>query len=225
MSENTELDAELANIHPVEKSRSGQNAYYHFCHVRGAQQNYAVCTHILAAIEEGRIGKDSFVDCQRAFTRDDCEAKKMRAEEITAGHSLYFKERTNLNPLNSRPEREAQERALVVSSGKYDMSNPSFARGWNMAGGGSEKSGKALTSKNTSGGTAVSRKPTPPKPKTGFIEADMADLVNVIASDKPKQPAPPKADALSPASSIKPNPGETPLEFARRRAQLMKGAN
>jgi len=219
MSEN----AELIDFHPVEKSRSGQNAYYHFCHIRGAQQNYAVCMHILAAIDDGRIGEDSFVDCQRACTRGDCEAKKMRAEEQAAGHSLYFKQRTNLNPLNSRPEREAQDKALVVSSGKYDMSNPSFARGWNMAGGGSEKSGKAPASKNTSGGTPVTPKPTPPKPKSGFIQEGMADLVNAIVSEQPAKAALPKA-ADSP-SPLKPMPGETPLEFARRRAQHMKGAN
>lgn len=218
-------DAELIDIWPVEKSKSGTNAFYHFCHIRGCQQNYGVCMHIIAAIDEDRIGKDSFVDCQRACTRGDCEAKKMRADEINAGHALYYKERTNLNPVNTRPERDAQNNALVVSSGKYDMSNPSFARGWNMAGGGSEKSGKAPTSKNTSGGTNTPVKSNPPKPKSGFIEAGMADLVNAIAAEQPKPATPPKpAAAPSPAAAIKPNPGETPIEFARRRAQLLKGA-
>lgn len=221
-------NAELANIHPVEASRSGGNAFYHFCHIRGAQQNYGLCMHILTAMDERRLGNDSFVDCQRACTRGDCEAKKMRAEEEAAGVALYFKPRTNINPANSRPEKEAQDKALIVSSGKYDMSNASYARGWHMAGGESQKSGdrpKAPASKNISGGAARPVKPTPPKPKSGFIEEGMADLVNALATEKPKPAAPPKAAEPSPTSTIKPNPGETPLEFARRRAQLLKGAN
>lgn len=221
-------EPELIDLYPVEFSRSGSNAHYHFCPIRGCQQSYGVCMHILDAIKEDRLTKDSFVDCQRAYLRDDCEAKRMRAEEIAANRSIYYKPRTNLNPVNTRPERDAQDKALVISSGKYDMSNPSFARGWNMAGGDSEKSGRPINKAPSGGARPAPPKAAPPKPKSGFIEESMADLVNVIASEKPKAAeAKPKAaaPASTPTQTIKPNPGETPLEFARRRAAILRGDN
>lgn len=219
---------------PVEKSRSGTNAFYHFCPIRGAQQNYGLCMHILHAIDEGRVGNDSFVDCQRACTRRDCDALKMRDEEIKAGHALYYKPRTNINPVNSRPEKEAQESALIVSSGKYDLNNPSYARGWHSVGSGT-KSGPSSRGEDAqaNGSKTAPRRappkptPTPPKPKSGFIEAGMADLVNAIASEekaKPVEPPKPAVTSTTP-SPLKPMPGESPLEFARRRAQALKGAN
>jgi len=224
------MSEEIAEHYPPSKSCSGSNAYYHFCHIRGGQQNYGVCMHIIKAIEEDRIGSDSFVDCQRACTRDDCQAKKMRAEEIAAGRALYYKERTNINPSNKRSEREAQEGALIVSSGKYDMTNPSFARGWNAVGAASKSKIDSPAVSKTRPLPSPTSQPKPQK-KSGFVEESMADLVNVIAreskaqaavqpSSRKKEPDPAAPSAQT--TTIKPLPGETPVEFARRRRQLMQ---
>lgn len=208
------IQASEDQLYPVEKSMSGKNAFYHFCDVLGNQQSYAVCMHTIKAIEEDRVKSDQFVDCQRACTHDTCPAKAMRAEERAAGHALYYKERTNLNPVNTRPEKEAQANALIVSSGKYDMNNPSYARGWAQVGQklGKEDGGKTITHK-----PAFKNPPLAPAKKSGYVEEGMADLVNVLMKDQPK-----KAESPSPATTIKPMPGETPIEFAKRRAAMIR---
>lgn len=214
-------DAELIALEPIEASQSGKNAYYHFCHIRGGQQSYAVCLHILKAIDEQRISKGQFEDCQRACTRDDCDARRMRAEEIKAGHALYYKQRLVFEPVTDRPEVDQSNR----SSGKYDLTNPSYARGWASVG---RALGKESTGKNIQHKPAFKNPPkpsAPPKPKDHFVQEGLADLVNVLASEKPKPAAPapsPKSDNST--NSLKPMPGETPLEFARRRAAANKGA-
>lgn len=205
-------------LYPVEKSMSGKNAFYHFCDVRGAHASYAVCMHTIKAIEENRIKSDQFIECQRACTHDTCPAKAMRAEERAAGHALYYKERTNLNPVNTRPEKEAQANALIVSSGKYDMNNPSYARGWAQVGQklGKENDGKTITHK-----PAFKNPPPAPAKKTGYVEEGMADLVNELMKEQPKQ-AP--SSTTTTTTTIKPMPGETPIEFAKRRAALLRKA-
>jgi hypothetical protein len=207
MSEQAEI------IHPLKDSMSGRNAFYHFCDTRGAHASYAVCLHTITAIEENRIKSDQFIECQRACTHDTCPAKKMRAEEKAAGKALYFKERTNINPANTRSETEAQASALSVSSGKYDLNNPSYARGWAQV-------GSTKKSDQESGRKAVQHKPAfknpaqKPKPADGYVTEGMADLVNVLMKEEKKpSPAP---------LALKPEPGESPLAFAKRRAQAMQ---
>ena len=190
---------ELIEVYPVEMSKGGVNSHYHFCDMRGGQQSYAVCLNIISAIEEDRIKPDQFIDCQRACLHGNCNAKVMRAEEVAAGHALYFKPRTNLNPANARPAVEAQDHALRVA--KYDRADPSYSRGW-AAGGGDKPTNKVVNK-------PVSRPAPPPaKPKDSYVTESMADLVNVIAAEKPTSKEP-----------LRPLPGETPLAFARRRAQ------
>lgn len=203
---------ELIEVHPVDASMSGMNSHYMFCDVRGQQVSYAVCRHTLRLIQEERLNNTTCVECQRAHVHDECIAKKMYAEELAAGHALYFKPRSRAITHGETVKRE--DSSQVRSTGKYDMTNPSFARGWAMAGGERKPVAPAAETK---------RRPAPPKPekpKSGFVEQDMAAIVNVIAAEQPKPAEKPAAP--SPASSIKPMPGETPIEFARRRAAMLK---
>ncbi|SUE95833.1 Uncharacterised protein [Ectopseudomonas mendocina] len=212
------IQASEDQLYPVEKSMSGKNAFYHFCDVRGNQQSYAVCMHTVKAIEENRVKSDQFIECQRACTHDTCPAKAMRAEERAAGHALYYKERIDVNPANTRSEAEAQANALTVSSGKYDMNNPSYARGWAQVG---YKLGKDDPSKPIKHKPAFKNPPAPsPAKKSGYVEEGMADLVNELMKDQPK-----KAQSPSPTTAIKPMPGETPIEFAKRRAAMLRQAS
>lgn len=205
-------EAQLIEVYPITASEGGNNAHYHFCAIRGASQNYAVCLHILKAREEDRIKKDEFVDCQRACLRNDCDAMTMREAERAAGHALYYTPRIVRNPMNgTRTTEEAQRDALKVRSHNYDMSNASYARGWAMAGG-----DKPLPSAGKPSVKPIAKPAA--KKKSGYIEEGFADVVNAISADKPITPAKPATEAL------KPLPGETPLQFAKRRAQAMKGA-
>lgn len=203
-------------IHPVKMSMSGKNAYYHHCNHRGQAVSYAVCLNTLSAIDERRIKEDQFTDCQAACKAGACEARQMRKQELDADRALFFKERTNINPANTRSEKEAQDKALAVSSGKYDLTNPSFARGWNQVGSSKQKPVSTPTPK-----PAVAPSPKPVEKSSGYIEQDFSKLVNTIATEKPvERPAP---EAKPVVFDDKPLPGETPLQFARRRAAAMKG--
>lgn len=199
-------DSELSLIFPPEQSMSGRNATYFFCHRRQQQVNYAVCLHTVSAIEEERIAGSTFEDCQRAFCHNDCQAKEMKAEEVAAGQALYFKAR--ITPVHVK----APTTDGAVSTGKYDMNDPSYARGWAI--GGRE-------------GYSTDPKPSARKPvkKNHFVEASMADVVTAIAKESAAKPAEPVAvqEAATPSSTpLRPEPGESPLAFAKRRAQHLK---
>lgn len=221
MTEESAVDnIDLIDIYPVEESASGKNAFYHFCHNRQQQVNYAVCLHTIRAINEGRIPKDQFTDCQRGYNRNDCYAKIMLAEEKKAGQALYFIPRKII----TRQVKESSEGA--VSSGKYDMNDPSYARGWAIGGGSGENAGKK---------PKIAKIVKPIKPKTAYIEASMADVLNVISAEEKANKAKPVQAETKPVqtqpaavvdgkskqttSAIRPNKGESMADFIQRRAK------
>ncbi|MEG2989813.1 MAG: hypothetical protein RR818_00585 [Citrobacter sp.] len=219
-------DKELALIFPPEKSMSGRNSVYQFCDARQQQVSYAVCLHTIKKIEDGTMPKDQFIECQRGYTHNNCPAKKMRKQEIAAGQALFFIERPR--HITDPVAKEANTSNGAVSSGKYDMNNPSYARGWAIGGG---------SGVNTAAPKKQQPKPTRnvgPIKKTGFVEATMADALNEMVKDdkKPKaveQPkpvaakaAPAPVAAAQPSTSNRPLPGESMADFIKRRAQQGK---
>lgn len=197
-------------IFPVEKSQSGCNSYYQFCEHRQQQVSYAVCLHTIKANEESRLGKDRFVECQRAMCHDTCPARVMRDEEREANRSLYFVPRRESVTSAVKPEQAKDEGNK--STGKYNLNNESYARGWAQVG------------SKLNGEMKPRPKAPPPKaqPKSLFVEATMADVINqMVKEDKAKPKPQPVATTPAPAvDPLKPLPGETPLEFVRRRNQL-----
>lgn len=203
-------DPELNNIFPVEMSMSGRNAYYQFCEAIGQSSSYAVCLHRMAKIADGSIPNDDRTECQRAYCHNTCPSKKMRAEEIKAGQALYYRPRIEL-----KVEPKTTQKDGAVSSGKYDMSNASYARGWAI-GGREGYSTEATIVRNK-------RRPAPPAPvkkKSGFIEESMADLVNVLMKEKPAEVViKPKLEKPTETSTtLRPLPGESIADFVKRRA-------
>jgi hypothetical protein len=203
-------DPELTNIYPVEMSMSGKNAHYQFCEAIGQSSSYAVCLHRMAKIADGSIANDDRTECQRAYCHNTCPSKKMRAEELKAGQALYFKPR-----IEYKVEPKTTQKDGAVSSGKYDMSNASYARGWAI-GGREGYSTDATIVRNK-------RKPTRnigPITKSGFIEESMADLVNVLMKEKPAEVViKPKLEKPTEAATpARPLPGESIADFVKRRA-------
>ena len=217
-------DEELELIYPPEKSMSGRNSTYRFCEARGQSAAYAVCLHTLQAIDENRLGSTQAIDCQRAYCHGNCIAADMRKEERAAKQALYFQERRAVIIEGAaRPEVVDSSK----SSGKYDLNNESYARGWAQVG-------------SKIHGEARQKRPAyvPPAPKkSGFVEYDQAEVLNSLAKKDvpdrpvhkvPEQAAPtpaPAAPTTTPETSLSPLPGETPLAFAKRRAQLLMKAN
>lgn len=206
-------DPELTNIYPVEMSASGKNAHYQFCEAIGQSSSYAVCINRMAKIADGTIANDDRTECQRAYCHNTCPSKKMRAEEIKAGQALYFKPR-----IEYKVEPKTTQKDGAVSSGKYDMSNPSYARGWAIG-------GREGYSTDT---TVVrnKRRPAPAAPvkKSGFIQESMADLVNVLMKDKPAEVVvKPKLEKPTETTNpARPLPGESIADFVKRRAAESK---
>ena len=210
----TPEEPELIAIVPVEMSRSGRNATYFFCHRRQQQVSYAVCLHTLKAIEENRIAGSSFEECSRAYVHNDCYAKNMLKEERAAGHALYYKERILATPTKSVVVDGAK------SSGKYDMSNPSYARGWAIGGREGYSTDKPVPKR-----TVV--KPTRnigPVKKSGFVEEGMADVVNALMKEHETKKAAPVQEAPKPTATVDPSsrplPGESTADFIKRRAAM-----
>lgn len=210
----------LEMIFPPEQSMNGRNAFYQFCDARQQQVSYAVCLHTVKKIEDGTMPSDQFTECQRGYCHNRCAAKVMKKEEAEAGQALYFIPRREevCRPLE-KAERKSDG---AVSSGKYDMSNASYARGWAIGGG----AGEVREPKKR-----IPPPPKPSKPKTGFIEEDMSDLVNVLSEESKKgkvapKAAPVKAAVPEPAketlTTIRPKPGESMADFIKRRAALSK---
>lgn len=207
-------DPELIDILPIEASMSGRNSVYQFCEYRQQQVSYAVCLHTLKRIEDGTIPRDQFTECQRAYTHDTCPAKKMRAQEVAAGHALFFIPRPR--HITDPVVKGVTSPDGAASSGRYDMSNESYARGWAMAG----RDGYSTDA-------PVKRsKPTRnigPIKKTGFVTEGMADVVNVLMKEnadskkaEPVKAVEPTAEAPNPN---RPFPGESTADFIKRRAK------
>jgi hypothetical protein len=79
------------NKEPLPLALSGdskRNAFYHRCHVHGQERSYAACV----ARIEGRLF-DS-IECSDAIKKTDCPAQILRDKELTAGHTIYFVERS-----------------------------------------------------------------------------------------------------------------------------------
>lgn len=136
----------------------------------------------------------------------------MKKEEAEAGQALYFIPRREEV---CRPIEKAERKSDgAVSSGKYDMSNASYARGWAIGGG----AGEVREPKKR-----IPPPPKPAKPKSGFIEEGMADLVNVLSAESKKsKPAPTPEPAKETLTTIRPQPGESMADFIKRRAALSK---
>lgn len=196
--------------YPVEASGWGRNSFYHYCENHGWRTNFAVCVTLLdhhANKKTSDLG--TYSKCLSCISNGSCPAIKMRQEEIAAGQALYY-----------------QPRRVV----KMPTSSSTFARrpGTSMSSMMSETTRRRIESLETRFDDAddkpIAKKAQKPKsPVTEQpIVMDMSKMVNdmmkkqeltVMQSSKPATPV-----------TITRNPGESPLEFARRKAQMERNA-
>lgn len=205
-------DPELIAILPIEASMSGRNSTYVHCGMRQQMASYAVCLHALKKIDDHTIAKEQFVECQRAYLQDCngdlCPSKKMREDERAAGQALYFKPRPRHI---TDPSKEVEKASGAVSSGKYDLNNPSYARGWAIGGREGHRADVSVERRSKPVRSAA------PVKKSGFIQETSADLVNALMKESSTES---KAEGPKPeaVSSTRPLPGESIADFIKRRA-------
>lgn len=217
----TEAIKEPELIYPVSQSKSGRNAHYYYCDARQHQVSYAVCLNTMEAYDAGLLKKDQVTDCQRFMCRDECPARGMRAQEIAADRALFFTPRP-AHITDPAPKQELMG-DMAKSTGKYDLNNESYARGWAQV-------GQRLNRDDSPKPTRNIGPITKPKAQPGFVQMDGAAIVNQIAKeDQAKkaaspapspQPQPEVKAAPVEQTSLKPLPGESPLAFVQRRNKL-----
>jgi hypothetical protein len=199
--------------HPASASAGPDNAYY-LRHCADIERGpaYAACLSRLHDIDKG-VANERTSQCEKAVHEKRCIAAGMREQETLAGKALFYFPRSNKPFL---PVQVAGDFGILITN----LTDP------------------ALVPKK--GAPAPARKPVAPA-KTldehlthattaGFAEALNSAIADTPArsADEPAKPAPaitpkpaPVAAPQPPAQPAKPAlamlPGETPLQYARRR--------
>jgi hypothetical protein len=192
---------------PLSYSMRGDNAYYDdFCPTVGHRPGYVVCLHKIQAVKEGRTALNP--DCTSAISGGTCGALARRQEEERAGKAIYYISR---EVLQMHAQIEAAEAARIAAA----------------------RAGIRLPPKRTAADAAAQPRPTmpartPAKPNDTETLVDfssgLASAITQAAKESAAVPAPapaqpePKAIVSAPKPDMQ--PGETPLQYARRCAAL-----
>lgn len=102
---------------PIERSATTENKHTLWCSYNEQRRHYYACLWLCDAYKAGRITPDDVQnDCAIAMQKGQCNAAKMRQEEITAGNALYFKSGTRVD-----------EQPITINKDSYK-------RGWEQVG-------------------------------------------------------------------------------------------
>lgn len=209
-------DSKEKQFFPLDASPDGRrNMYSQRCDVLGQVMNYAACLW-----RQGVLGKPDvrtpadWAPCAEAARCGKCNAVEMRNEEVLKGHSIYFRERGNIQPIEPArtwvmPEmaHKGTERRPVAAHKPAPAPAPVKAKSMLDVMG--EGSGYADAINVAAASPIVS--PSLDKPVASTVEKQPAPA--------PKSPSP---EAL--LKSLPMNPGESPLAYARRVAAARKAA-
>lgn len=203
-------------IYPPSKSMAGTNAYYmDYCTTGEQRPGYAVCLHKIKAFEEGRM-RDQLGACAGAIQWKTCPAMGLRDKEALEGRALFYLDREKLR------EWHTAQMKMPVTSGFLDELKAAGkpARDAREA---ARVTAREAAGKNPPWSTTPLTKPAPkPAPIIGSTDGYAAAINAALKETAALAPAPaPKAVAPQPAApvkpvSLKPAPGETMLEFAKR---------
>jgi len=186
--------------YPLEASSWGTNSFWHRCDHTEQSRNFSLCVMVMSMVQDGKKCRPGYEDCWKAVEQGSCPAIAMRQEEVAAGQSLYYLPRLKVKAVEPLTKRS---RPATFSSMMKQTSEP-----------------------------APDPKPAVKKPQ-GIVSLDMSEVVNdlmkeeVAAKSKParseaaKPARPPKEkkaeDKPVTQQPIKRLPGETPLQFVRRK--------
>lgn len=189
---------------PIHDSRRGDNGYIVSCEAVGKNRHYSTCLMVLEKFEAGLLNPESFQDCTKACSDNQCMVVGMRQKEAEAGKSLYY-EKSVPSGVNKRTVK-----LEPVKRVRIDKQDPSYIRGWNQVDGSQKRDIKVNTKK---------RPPMPLKKQpeeSGIIEMNMADIVNAASTESTTSAEPipvAKSEEIEATGFL---PGETPLEYVQR---------
>lgn len=137
---------------------------------------------------------ESYTDCSVAIGKKVCPAIKMRKEEIEAGHAIHFVSRSALQAASSVRDSNIVQRAVEAVS----------------------KRTKQVFNK-----PAPVSEPVPvAKKEESFAAMDYAAVISTAAKEAPK----PVSKPVAPATTLKPEEGESMIDFAKRMMNARKAA-
>lgn len=214
----TKFEFKDDTLYPPEASMRGDNAHYlNYCEPGGHRPGYAVCLNKIKAVEEHRLS-GQLGGCEAAITNRTCAAFHLRDQERLEGRALYYVNRSKLNEqiaeLNKQPIGAAfldeLKEAGNASRAKAAAKRPEPV-----------KSAPAPIVASMTGGYAAA------------INAAMAETIEEKPVEKPVAPKPEPAilaqigeplKSTGSALSLKPLPGESLLEFAKRQREARASA-
>ena len=96
-----------ASIPPEASGDGRRNAFYTRCVIVGHSRPYAMCLRLCDERKEGRL-EVVYSECSAAIGKRECPALGMRKEEHSAGHAIYFLERSKIQLPAETPEQWAK---------------------------------------------------------------------------------------------------------------------
>ena len=202
---------ETKKTYPPSASHGGDNAYYlKGCEVVGHQPAYAACLFKITEVRADRL-QSTFGACVDEIKCGRCKATGMLQEEELKGAALYYFPRqfiqskviTNLTPVSEIPTKAKPYQSPVVTHKVQKPLIPDMGDGYAAA------INAAMTEE-----PSTKQEPSSPMPTKDDWDA---------AFDIPTISPNIRAEIAKTRPAIQ--PGETPLQYARRVAELSKQAN
>ena len=171
-----------------------ENAFCHYCPQVGHFKNYAVCNHLIKRRKEGRLGA-MYEECSVSISKKTCPAIKMRKQEIEEGRSIHFMSRKALQETSNVRDSNIVQRAVEAVSKRF-KSTPNNV-------------------------VSIDKRSTPaPKKDETFASMDYAAVISTAAKETPKQSSKP----IVPTTALKPEEGESMIDFAKRMMNARKAS-
>lgn len=199
----------------VEASGWGKNSFYHTCDHVGHNKNFSVCRNIMMLHAKGKKPIAGYEQCFAAVAKGKCPAIKMHQEEIDVGRALYYHPRLHVKKSqpNTRSIRDytpdSPTRSTEDTARLKKRIDDKFDR-------------QAGRIKPTVKVKSIAKKSAAP---TEMVNMDMGQIVKDLMKQdtKPveKISTTPKVRITEKVSTdFKRLPGESPLQFARRKMKL-----
>ena len=149
----------------VDESKGVSNRHSFWCDEYQQRRFYRTCMCLKDAYDAGRLNPDEAgQECAQSMRRGNCNAYKMREEELAAGKSLYFTDAVIIEASNSN----------------VDKGSEGYQRGWAQVGASLGKGDKIA--KNVERRFAPSPKTSVEK-DDGMFNTGGVDMASVISNE------------------------------------------
>lgn len=204
----------IATDRTLEDSGKAINRYTFECNAIGMVEHYFLCLTVIDAVKN-KGWQPYFTGCKKAIDAGNCQAVKMRAEELEKNQVIYFAE--SFDP--EMTERSRQLRPALQRHDPVDYLSESYQRGYHGS-----RLARPATPQQRTVSAPVKPKAEPKSAPQDFstaLQSIIHDEVAQLQKDAAKPSVEPEKAVEQKEVSIQRLPGESPLEFAKRRRALL----